>query len=419
MRWPGEWIRTRLLHSHIYYGWFVVTVCFLIAMMTMGVIYSFSVFFGYILATFNQSHANTSIVFGLQSIVTFGGAAVLGVMIDRYGARRLLPIAGVLVVSGLVGASRLGTFAGVTVSYGIVAAAGFAITYVVAFASVPRWFERRRGMATGIATTGSGVGIVAMPPFASVLIEHTGWRNAYLGLALLFLAVLIIGILVIRDRPGQLDINPRDEFADGVPAPDHRGWRQQLTGIKAIVTTRTFGFVIIGFLFAYVPTYVLLVYLVEFTTTVGVARRVGVLAISVIGAMNIGGKLLAGPLADQTGTAVTIAGCAGIMGLATVLLSVLHVPAWILGLALVFGLGYGGISALLSPIIADLFGTLDLNALFGVSSIAFAFTGSMVPYLVGLTFDTTGTFLPAFVVGGALGVCGGGFLLYAALHHTA
>lgn len=417
MRWPGSAIRGRFLRSEVYYGWFVVAVCFLLAMMTMGVIYSFSVFFGYILATFEQSHANTSIVFGLQSIVTFGGAAVLGIVIDRYGARRLLPVAGVLVVSGLVGASRLGSFHGVAVSYGVVAAAGFAITYVVAFASVPRWFERRRGMATGIATTGSGVGILAMPPFASVLINEFGWRNAYLGLAGMFLLVLLVGILVIRDRPGDLDLAPSTEFEDGIPSSDTRGWRQQLDEIRAIVTTRAFQFVILGFFFAYVPTYVLLVYLVEFTATVGVARRVGVLGISIIGAMNIGGKLLAGPVADRTGTARTITACAGLMGVATMSLAVLHVPWSILGLAFVFGLGYGGISALLSPIIADLFGTLDLNALFGVSSIAFAIAGSVVPYLVGFTYDSTGTYLPALMVGGVLGVTGGGFLLIAARRH--
>lgn len=414
----GVGVRSRLVDSGIYYGWFVVAVCFLIALMTMGVVYSFGVFFSYILETFGRSHADTSVVFGLQSIVTFGGAAVLGVVIDRYGARRLLPVAAVLVVGGLFGASQLRTFAGVAVSYGLVAAAGLAITYVVAFATVPRWFERRRGMATGVATAGSGVGILAMPPFTSLLIDWFGWQNAYLGLALLFLGVLFVAVLVIRDRPGDLDLDAADEFEDGVPEPDVRRWREQVREVGAVVKTRSFGLVILGFLLAYVPTYALLVYLVEFTTTVGVARSVGVLSISIIGAMNIVGKFVAGPIADRVGTARTIAGCAGLMGATTILLAAFHVPLSIPALALAFGLGYGGISALLSPLIADLFGTLDLSALFGVSSIGFAVAGSTVPYLVGFGFDATGTYIPSFVIAGALGMSAGGLLLVAARGRT-
>ncbi|MEF8778878.1 MAG: hypothetical protein V5A36_08200, partial [Natronomonas sp.] len=113
---PGR-IRSLLLDSGVYYGWFVAVGCFFLTFMTFGTIYSYTVFFGPILETFDESHANTSIVFSLMSLVAFGGAAILGFAIDRYGVRKLLVVAGVLLTSGLVAAGVVPSLIGVIIGY--------------------------------------------------------------------------------------------------------------------------------------------------------------------------------------------------------------------------------------------------------------------------------------------------------------
>lgn len=405
---PGV-VRSLLLDSGVYYGWFVAVGCFLLTFMTFGTIYSYTVFFGPILETFDETHANTSIVFSLQSLVTFGGAAVLGFAIDRYGVRRLLVVAGVLLTVGLVGASAIPSLVGVIVAYSVVAAAGLGIVFVVAYTTPPQWFGRRRGLATGVAVSGTGVGILVMPPLADALIRRIGWQGTYLVLAAMFLAAIVIAVVLMADRPRDLGVDTDIEFGGsnaelgGSADTTTRTVRTQVAETAEIVRTRTFGLVFVGLLLAFVPSYAVMVFFVEFAESVGISRRIGVLAVSAVGALNIVAKFVAGGIADVVGAGRTMAACVGLMCTATVLLVAVPTPVTILVLAGLFGLGYGGIAALMSPLLADLFGTADLSTLFGVTAIGFAIGGTVVPYLVGVGFDRFGTYEIPFLAAAVAG----------------
>ena len=415
-------LRKRLVESRLYYGWYVVVGCFLLSAMTSGLIFSFGVFLGPVLESFDGTYASTSLLFSLQAFVAFGGAAALGFAVDRYGVRRLLVVAAVLVPAGLLGASQAPTFAGVVVSYGIVAAAGLGITFVVAYTTPPRWFERRRGLATGVAVSGWGVGILAMPPLANALIRSVGWQGAYLVLSVVLLVAILVAAFLLADWPADLGVDASDEFrttsstgagrdvGDGEPADGPvgggRSVRAQVADAAGIVRTRLFGLVFVGLLLAFVPSLAVLVYLVEFAESVGVSRRIGVLGVSIIGALNVVAKFIAGGVADRVGTDVTLVGCVVLMFVATVLLVLVPTPASILVLSAAFGLGYGGVAALMSPLLANLFGTGDLSTLFGVTAIGFAISGTTVPYLVGLGFDVFGTYDVPFLAVAGVGLIG-------------
>jgi len=63
-------------------------------------------------------------------------------------------------------------------TYGIGVGFGAACSYVPTLAIVGGWFTRRRNVALGVAATGTGCGMLVMPPLAATLIEHFGWRPA-------------------------------------------------------------------------------------------------------------------------------------------------------------------------------------------------------------------------------------------------
>lgn len=414
----GRSIRLRLAGVDIYYGWFVVAACFVSALVTYGTIYSFGTFFSHILTEFDQTFAGTSLIFSLQSIVMFTSAAILGFFIDRYGARRLFPIGGGLIVLGLLGASQLPIYIGVVISYGGIAAVGFAITYVIAYATVPRWFDRRKGFATGIATSGTGAGLLVISPFASVLIDAYGWRTAYFLLMLVFLVLLTLAWMVIVDKPSDLGVDVSIEFTEDDPEDEvDRSVRDQLTNVTAVARSPTFGLLFIGLLFVYVPFYVLIVYLVEFATNVGVGREVGVLAVSLIGGVSIAGRFTVGFLADKFGIIRLYILSTLIMGGTVIVLAFGRVPAVVLALAVVYGVGYGGAGALMAPLVTEFFGRIDINTLFGMINIAFAVAGSAVPYLAGVGYDITQTFVVIFVGSGITAIVGTGLIIIATFSH--
>lgn len=400
-------VRTGLLESRLYYGWFVVFGCFLLATMTSGTIYSFSVFLAPVVETFDQSYANTSLVFSVQSLVTFGGAALLGFAVDRYGIRPLLVVAAVLLVVGLVGASQSPSFVGVVVGYSVVAAVGLGIVFVVAFTTPPRWFERRRGLATGVAVSGWGVGILVMPPFVEFVIDAIGWQLAYLVLAALFLAAIAVAVPLVANRPRALGVDVAGEFAN--PGAEHgaesdpRTLRTHLEAVVATARTRLFALVFVGVLLGFAPWYAVVVYFVEFAESVGATRRIGVYAISLVGVLNVAAKFTAGGLADRVGNDRVLAGCVSLMCAATVGLVFVPTPANILVLAAVFGFGGGGVAALMTPLLADLFGTDDLSTLFGITSIGIGIGGVFVPFLTGAAFDRFAAYDVPFLATAAVG----------------
>lgn len=397
---PVKALRRRLNQFGFYYGWIVVVGCFIGATITFSTIYSFAVFFRHIVTTFDQSHANTSIVFSLQSVVTFGGGAILGFFIDRHGVRRLLLIGACFLGIGLLGASQSPNFIGVMISYGVIAAAGLSAIYVIAYATVPRWFEHRRGLATGIATSGGGAGILIGPPLAEFLIGSLGWQNAYVMLTIIFVGLLGLVSLVIDDSPVAAGINPGAEVSADAAEPSLGEWRDQLKAVLRVARTWSFLLVFVGYLCFSVPMFFAAAHLVEYTTSAGIGRQVGILALSVIGGLNVFAKWIVGPIADRIGIPHTLAASSLFMGAAISSMAFARNPALVLAFAVFFGIGYGGAIALMTPMIADVFGTLNINALFGLIGIAFAFTGAVVPFLAGVGFDRLGTYVHVLVISG-------------------
>lgn len=412
-------VQSYLLRLDIYYGWFVAVSCFFIAVATFGLLYSFGVFFTHILEEFDQTYGGTSFIFSLQTVVMFFGAAVLGFLIDRYGVRRLLFIGTGLVGVGMFAVTQLVTYLGVMIAYSVVAALGFAITFVVAYATVPRWFGRRRGLATGLATSGTGIGVLLAPPFASALIAQYGWRSAYLVMTALLLSFLLVTLLVITDRPADLGVDASVEFpVSEPPTEDTESLREQLRTISDIATSRTFVLFFLGMAGAYAPFYLLLVYLVEFAGATGIGRGVGVTAVSLVGGMSVVSRLLVGSVSDRwSEKSYFFAGSALCMAVAFGLLALVPTRLNFYVLAALFGLGYGGAGALISPVIAQFFGTLKLNTFFGLASISLAVSGMVAPYLAGRAYDLIGTFVDIFVVASAIGLVGSGLIIAAHFVH--
>lgn len=209
-------MRARLA-ARVYYGWVIVSCCFLAAGAMFGMTYSFSVFFDPLARSFPISEARLSLVFGIQTAVIYVGAAALGGLLDRVGPRRFLLVGTVLLSGGLVGASASDTYLTLIVTYGLMTGLGMSCAYLVAYATVPRWFQRRRGFANGIASAGLGMGLLVVAPAASVFIVRFGWRGAYRVLAARLSVVLLVAVALLADEPADVETDPTAEFPGGYP----------------------------------------------------------------------------------------------------------------------------------------------------------------------------------------------------------
>ncbi|MFC7239186.1 MFS transporter [Saliphagus sp. GCM10025317] len=390
-----------------YYGWVVTTACFIGTFVIFGVSYSFGVFFEPLASDFDLSRGATSLVFSVQTLMIYVGAALFGGVADRYGVRRVMGTGVVLLALGLLWTSEANSITTLGLAYGVITALGMGLIYVVSYATVPRWFERRRGFASGIATAGLGVGMVAVTPVATLLIARYGWRRAYLALVAGLVALLVVATVLIEDDPRERGV-PASEFPAGYPETRSRsrGWLEQARDIVSIATGRRFLLVFFGWILIYGTLYVTLVHLVAHVTDLGLDARIGALALTIIGATTAASRMAIGFASDRLGRNRTFIGCSILMAVSTFALPVLSSPAGFVAFAAVFGAAYGGNGALLSPLTVDLFGPDDANALFGVVSLSFAVSGLFAPPLAGASYDLFGTYTPAFVAAGVAGLAG-------------
>ncbi|MFP9193366.1 MFS transporter [Natrialbaceae archaeon A-CW1-1] len=399
---------TQPVDDGIYYGWFVTAACFLGTFVIFGISYSFGVFFEPLATDFDLSRGATSLVFSVQTLTIYVGAALFGGLADRYGVTRLMAVGVFLLAGGLLWTSVANSVTALGIAYGVVTALGMGLIYVVSYATVPRWFERRRGFASGVASAGLGVGMVAVAPVAAVLIARYGWREAYLVLVAGLIALLVVATVMIEDDPRHRDVVSAREFPDGYPATrnQRRSWLEQSRDVVGVATSRRFTLVFLGWVLIYGSLYVTLVHLVAHVTDLGMDARIGALALSVIGATTATARFGIGFASDHLGRSRTFVGCSIVMAGSMLALPVLTSPAGILAFAIVFGTAYGGNGALLSPLTVDLFGPDDANALFGVISLSFAVSGLLAPPLAGLSYDMLGSYTPAFVIAGVTGLAG-------------
>jgi MFS family permease len=181
----------------------VVAAVFCLVFLVMGTAFSFSTFAAELGRELKAGSGSISFIFGCAMALLYGGGAFSGALADRIGTHRVAGAGALLCGGSLVAAGTVGTVWEADVTLGAGFGLGLAICYTPAVAAVQPWFDRNRGVASGIALSGTGLGTLLMPLLARQLIEDEGWRVA---LILIGLGVAGFGFLAsnwIR-RPPEL-----------------------------------------------------------------------------------------------------------------------------------------------------------------------------------------------------------------------
>lgn len=160
-----------------------VGVCFSV----MGMpVYTFGAFSGPMTREFGWSLASFQAVQLFLTLTIVVLAPFVGLLCDRYGARRVALIAivaysGAYALLGLAGPTTTSFYAG-AVLLGICGAGTLPIVWT---RTVNALFSRRRGFALGIALTGSAVFAAAGPAYTTAMIQNYGWRMAWVAIGAL------------------------------------------------------------------------------------------------------------------------------------------------------------------------------------------------------------------------------------------
>ena len=381
--------------SRIFYGWFVVAAAFAVTFVGFGSAYTFSAFVAALQREFGASRGSVALIFSLAGFLYFGLGLISGPLADRWGARRLAVIGMILTGLGLVVAGSARSLAAVFVAYSLGVGLGMGCAYVPAIGAVQRWFSRRRGLASGLAVSGIGLGTLLMPPLASVLIGTLGWREAYLVLGVLA-AIGGAGMaLLIEDDPRGRELGP-----DGDPLqPGTQGIRSEGTSVREAIGSRRFAGLYVACLICSFGAFVPFVHLVPYAVDHGVPQSSAVLLLGAIGVGSTAGRFFLGGLADSWGRQHTLFLMFAGMAVALVVWA-LSAAVWPLAIfALAYGVFYGGWVAVLPSVVMDFFGGRNVSGIIGILYTSVAFGTLVGPSAAGFVFDITHSYTIPIVAG--------------------
>ena len=381
---------------------------FSVLFMAYGAQFSFGVFFSALLEEFGWSRGALSGAFALYAFGYSGLAAVSGRLTDRWGPRAVIATGGVFLGAGWIAMSATSAIWHPYVFYGVVAAVGMSTANVPCTATVARWFARRRGLATGLASAGGSFGAFCLPPIAQLLVSGVGWRRAYVIFgAAIFLALNLLAPLMKRDPEG-LGLTPDgDRPAAGVGDPLPRG--SDYTMSQAM-RTRAFWVLFALFAATWIPIFAPLVHLVPLARGLGINPLVASTLVSALGMAAIVGRLVMGAASDRFGRRPAIGICLVLQVAAFLGFAAAGTLPGLYAASITFGYSYGAISSLFPAVVADFFGRERAGSLVGL---LFAMSGSMAalgPLGAGFIYDRTGSYGPAWIASAGLNLVALGLL---------
>lgn len=376
--------------DRLFHGWRVVAAAFAITLLGFGSAYSFSAFVEALQRDFSATRGAVSLVFSLAGFLYFGFGVVSGPLADRYGSRRMAWAGMLLVALGLALASVARNMTQIYLAYGLGVGLGVGCAYVPVIGAVQRWFLRRRGLASGLAVSGIGVGTLLVPPLASTLIDLWGWRAAYLALAAMVAVLGCAAALWVENSPQGRGLQP-----DGDTAPAATAQAVSTPAgmtVRAAVRSKVFVLLYLASMVGAFGVFVPFVHLVPYALDHGIAPGLAVLLLGMVGVGSTAGRFLLGTLADRLGRRASLAAMYGGMAVSLALWSACG-QFWTLTLfALMFGAFYGGWVALMPAVVMDYFGGRHVSGIIGALYTSVAFGTLIGPVAAGYAYDLSGSY---------------------------
>ena len=370
------------------YGWVVVVAGFFITLMIWGINTSLGVFFKPLVQSFQWSRGQTSLIWSIN-FLTFGVLALpVGPFTDRFGARKIMLIGGCLFCLGIIFSSQATSLWHLFILFGMLGSIGFVSTVFPLVVTVARWFDKRQGLAIGLAQS-RAIGTFFISPLAAWLVASSGWQHAFLVLGVLSLITIDPLTFLIRE-PQTSAPEVSTELQEPDPSQDFN--------LSEALRTRTYWSLKLMVLGCCICHSFLLLHLVNYLTDQGLTISRAAMFYGLLGVTATFGRISNGLCADRFGAKPAIASFLFVQGLG-VLLFLRPDQNWLLYLGIiVWGMAQGGPMSCYPMLYRKYFGKRHLATLMGgfyaIGGLGMALGG----LLGGVLYDVNGSYQLSFVI---------------------
>src|SRR5213594_530991 len=368
--------------GRVFYGWWVVAGFSFMTFISTGIRHAVGPFLKPMVADLNLDRASFSLVIAASLFLYGVFGPLVGLALDRFGARLTASVGTLLLVGSLVLTALVRNFWEFALVYGVILPLGLAVTGpVMASGVVARWFSARRGTALSLLGSASMTGMSLLVPLVTWLILTTGWRTTYVLIAVgVLVGMLPISLWVIRESPESMGL-----AADGA-TPSARTTesvaRERVSATTAMQTLAFWqlagSFFTCGFSMSLLSAHG-----IPMLTDHGYSPMFASWAFGVLGGSSIGCTVMLGALSDRFGRRPVLAAI---------------YAGRVLIVAGVGGITMAGTGAMTSALTADIWGRFSVSPVLGVIFLVHQTGSAIGSWLAGAIFEATGGYGAAFAL---------------------
>lgn len=405
----SDWIAAQLAHRQIHYGWVMVAVTFLTALVSAGAVGAPGVFIRPLEQEFGWSTADISAALAIRLLLFGLMAPFAAALLNRYGLRRVTTAALVLVVAGLAASLAMTELWHLVALWGFVIGIGTGMTALVLGATVAaRWFTARRGLVVGILTASSATGQLAFLPLLAWLTDLYGWRFALSIVCAGLLIAVVAAALLMRDRPSDVGLVAYGDDATASPpaAPQAAGsiFAASFGALREASREPVFWVLFFTFFICGASTNGLIhTHFIPFCSDYGMAATAAATLLAVMGIFDFIGTVGSGWLSDRYDNRTLLFWYYGLRGLSLIALPFTNFSLYGLSLfAIFYGLDWIATVPPTVKLTVARFGPEKANLVFGWIFAGHQLGAASIAFAAGASRTYLASYLPAFFVAGAL-----------------
>ena len=373
----------------INYGWVMVLVVFVLSGLAFGSMASISVFLKPVSFEFGWSRGQTSFAYTVASLSSAVFGVLWGQVADKYGTKWFGFVGAICMSLVLFALSSLDSIVQFYTLYFLFGAMGSALLFSPLYANVGFWFKENPGLALGLAASGGAIGQAFIPHLSGILIESSGWKMAYVNLAVIYILISLPIAFLIKESPWRINArNQEEEEERNFPLSE-----------KEVVS-----WISVAVIFCCICMSIPIMHLVPLLTDKGFSLEFATSVLMILMICGAFGRILGGMLGDYIGALPGYI----LMSLGQTIFVVwfphLISPASIYFLAALFGFTYSGVMSSILVctriMVSAKFGAraMSLTSLFGWIGMG---SGG---FLGGYFFDIYGDYTWAFTFAGITGI---------------
>ena len=331
---------------------------------------------------------------------------VMGYLYDKYGGRRVISVALIMVGISVFLLSRVNSIFGLILIYGILGSfASSGASFVTIHSLLAKWFYRRRGLAMSLSAAGGSIGPLLFAPFCAFLIEAFDWRTAFLfiGGMVLFIGAPLSALFIRDDPLGQIPDSERDD--PGIQ--DKEEVQVEMEGPlftsrwKQALSTSPFWQLSAAYLVCGITTNIISVHFVPFAEDQGVPKITAATIFGIMMGLNSVGVISAGVLSQKFSQHRVLGFTYALRGVAYIALLTIGGTTGMWAFALIAGMSWIATASVISSLVADIYGVRNLGTLNGMSNMVHQIGGALSVLVAGELQALTGSYEIPFAIAGA------------------